>query len=51
MVNVIKRLLERSRLVLIAAAIIAVFHYFGGFREPGSILLGAYCYMRLVGKQ
>ncbi len=41
MVNVIKRLLERSRLVLIAAAIIAVFHYFGGFREPGSILLGA----------
>jgi len=39
-VKAIKLLLERLGLVLIAAAITAVFHYFGGFREPESITLG-----------
>lgn len=38
--NAMKLHLERLGLVLIAAAATAVFHYFGGFREQGSIVLG-----------
>jgi hypothetical protein len=38
--NAIKPLLERLAFVLIAVAITAVFHVFGGFGEPGSILFG-----------
>jgi hypothetical protein len=38
--NLIKNLLERLMLALVAVAVAAVFHYYGGLTVPASLLLG-----------